>query len=248
MRRYEYARCAAVLDENHEVPGAAALFDQALTNGLIEIVATEWPGSESERNGHMKSARGLLGIIEDKAAMSAPGIYSINRPDGFGPVSVDSSCLKAALYVSQPVRHGRVVASSGTLDRKHIAALLALDDHPALMVLSGEYSDQHWRKAQVLDLQLQDHAFRYLALIGDEEAERRVNTVDEYLPFDPGGEGEAEAQTCPVCNYETLVASSFDNYGYRVGVGQCIVCSYEKSSDVAENEALSLEWERWQKD
>lgn len=248
MRSYTYAECTAVLDEDHEVPGAAALFDQAVTNGLAEIVAHKWPGSEVSGGGRTKSARDLLKVIRNRAAKLADGVYAIELSEDGNKVAISVSVLERALNVSQPVRHGRTVASSGTLDRSHIEALLALDDHPALMVLSGEYADQRWRKAQVRDLQLQEHAFRYLALIGDEEAERRANMAGEYIPYDTDGLGEVEAQTCPICGYETLVASSFDDYGYRVGVGRCIVCSYEKTPDVAENEALSLEWDRWQKD
>ena len=42
-RREIYAQAAAVLDEDHLVPGAEALFDQALTNGLFVIAAAAIP-------------------------------------------------------------------------------------------------------------------------------------------------------------------------------------------------------------
>ncbi|MEU2907911.1 hypothetical protein ABZ771_34345 [Streptomyces globisporus] len=48
-RAEEYGRCATVLDVDFQVPGAAAIFDQALTNGLAAIVAHIWQGQEIEK-------------------------------------------------------------------------------------------------------------------------------------------------------------------------------------------------------
>lgn len=44
-RQRQYAIHTVALG-NGAVPGAASLFDTALTNGLLAIVASDWPGEE----------------------------------------------------------------------------------------------------------------------------------------------------------------------------------------------------------
>jgi hypothetical protein len=44
------------LDVDFQVPGAAAIFDQALTNGLAAIVAHTWPGEETEKRKERRSS------------------------------------------------------------------------------------------------------------------------------------------------------------------------------------------------
>ncbi|MGY5078984.1 hypothetical protein ACWIGX_18090 [Streptomyces nigrescens] len=66
-RAEQYGRLAAVLEKDREVPGAAAIFDQALSCGLAAIVAHQWPGEELKKNGAVKSARFLIEVAKARA-------------------------------------------------------------------------------------------------------------------------------------------------------------------------------------
>jgi hypothetical protein len=55
LRRVRYATNAAALRDDRLPPEAP--YDAALTNGLLAIVAEEWPGEEFARDGRMKAAR-----------------------------------------------------------------------------------------------------------------------------------------------------------------------------------------------
>ncbi|MEV0040837.1 hypothetical protein AB0H70_33570, partial [Streptomyces sp. NPDC050804] len=77
IRAYHYARCAAILSSDHTAAGAAAVFDQALSNGLAAIVERAWPGQEWKREGFLKSAAELLDVIAGSAEAAGAGIYFI---------------------------------------------------------------------------------------------------------------------------------------------------------------------------
>ncbi len=62
LRRVRYATNTLAL-RNHLVPPDGP-FDTALTNGLLAIVAEEWPGQEYNAKGHTKAASELLAFIE----------------------------------------------------------------------------------------------------------------------------------------------------------------------------------------
>lgn len=232
----EYAECAAVLDEQPDVAGAAALFDQALTNGLVAIVGAEWPGDE--RNGRQtKPARALIRIIEERCPENAPGVHLIQISEA-DVIQIDVRTLLDALDVSQPTRHAR--GGGGAITRQHIQALLALDDHGALGQLHGELLDKNWRRTHVADRQLIGHAASYLEFIGEAEADRRAETIGDYLPADPKESATAyDPQLCPVCDRHTLIVNGLDDFGEGVGSGMCIVCSYERSDEIAYWEAAS---------
>jgi hypothetical protein len=63
QRCLDYARTTAVLQEDHDVPSAAAQFEQALCNALAVIVEARWRGSEVDGKGKVKSAKVLLEVI-----------------------------------------------------------------------------------------------------------------------------------------------------------------------------------------
>ncbi|MGW8399101.1 hypothetical protein ACWGLP_20850 [Streptomyces lydicus] len=44
-------------------------------------------------------------------------------------------------------------------------------------------------------------------------------------------------QDCPVCGYTAFSPDHGDEYGMDIGVGQCLVCHYERTADVAPNES-----------
>ncbi|WP_134717110.1 hypothetical protein [Saccharomonospora xinjiangensis] len=80
-RAYEYAKCAALLREDIDIPGNAAIFDSALSNGLAAIVFYEWPGREVDTKGKIKSARGLLNIIKREVKETVAGIQVLRLPE-----------------------------------------------------------------------------------------------------------------------------------------------------------------------
>lgn len=227
--------------------GAGALFDEAITNALAAIVASEWPGKDTTKSGdRVLSAASLLGVIQERCDAVSLGVYALpTLAYGNERVDVPVDAMMDAVGRAQASRHARAAKSDLTPD--DVAALAALDDHPALRTLFDENIDEAWRRAKVLDRQIAEHASRYLELIGDEEASRRAEMVDEFMPSDPKERYDAvEPQDCPVCDYPTLIVEGVDEFGFTVGVGTCVVCSYYRSADIARDEAMQLAWEhRW---
>jgi hypothetical protein len=118
LRRVRYAtNTHALLDDRVPPEGP---FDAALTNGLLAIVADEWPSSETRKDGQLKSARELLAVLD---AHGCPFPY------------VDVPVLRDGLDVSQPIRHGRAHDEFAVVLLSHIDGLAALDAHPSLRFL-----------------------------------------------------------------------------------------------------------------
>lgn len=236
-RAREYARCTAVLLEDRRLPGAEAAFDQALTNGLAAIVAHQWPGHELHPSGQVKSAARLLDVISEKAraALIPNGAFVILlMPEDAVPseqVLIHVATLQTGINETQPVRHAR---GHGNLAHQHVEALRLLNDHPALCSLDEQLGEGEWAREQVRDRYRWAEAEEYLALIGDEEAQRRSTMAGEYLPAKPKHRlTDPGLHECPVCGYEALRAHGFDDFGMGVAYGMCLVCSYQRSYAVA---------------
>lgn len=120
LRRVRYATKTLALVETRLPPEGP--FDTALTNGLMVIVATEWPGEEvdPDRPGFILPARRLLKIIEDHGCE-------------FPFVAVET--LREGLNLTQPFRHGKAHDEFATITPQHIAALRALDQYHGLRFL-----------------------------------------------------------------------------------------------------------------
>ncbi|MFE5118391.1 hypothetical protein [Streptomyces sp. NPDC056669] len=159
---------------------------------------------------------------------------------------IDIATLADALDATQPTRHGR--EGGRPLERRHIDALLALDDHTSLMVLDAEREDRYERSASEEDRREWARALRRLGRVGKEEADRRAAEAAElhegYHPkHNPDG---LDLQDCPVCNYTAFSSEGGDELGMQIGVGQCLVCHYERSSAIAAQEARESLYEtRW---
>lgn len=241
-RAYHYAECAAALEADASGPGAAGLFDQALTNALVGIVATDWPGDEfsSSAKGITKSASGLLALLCQRLPRQPDGRHRLVAKDGT-VLDIDVDALQAALAATQPTRHARPAGGRDLLPTE-VAALLELDQHPALLTLSGARSDRAFTATERRDREAQADAFDYLMVIGDEEAARRAATVEDYLPFDPKERSIADdPQECPVCSNDTLLVDAVDSFGLGVGAGRCIVCGYRRTEAAMEDLAFD-EW------
>ncbi|TXR94506.1 hypothetical protein EAO73_35080 [Streptomyces sp. col6] len=264
-----YARCSAEIDGNPHAVGAEAIFDQALTNGLAAIVSAQW-GEKAVMNkyGRVKSATELLTVVEGKAEKEGSEIYVIPDPepaserdpgDSPWPWAEDSdlpdldtrinvAVLREGIKGTQAVRHGR---GEGGLAREHIDALLALDDHESLRSLMTEHADRAWDSARDEDLHSRARAAALLRRIGDEAAARRAEEAAElHTPYHPKHNPEGLAlDDCPVCGYTAFSADCGDELGMGIGVGQCLVCHYERSWDTANDEARSLYFKvRWADD
>lgn len=94
----------------------------------------------------------------------------------------------------------------------------------------------------VRDAWLRAHCEEFVELLREDEDElrRRVESAKHYLPLRPKDQLEVNLQECPVCSYGTLLTSSSDPFGFGVGVGTCLVCSYCRDSEIAEIEATGL--------
>ncbi|MEE1767083.1 hypothetical protein PUR34_02495 [Streptomyces sp. JV185] len=240
-RAEEYGRCATVLNVDFQVPGAAAIFDQALTNGLAAIVAHTWQGEESEkrRNGdhRLKVASQLLKVIAERCDEAQEGIRLVPDTADESKIAVDVAALSDALEQTQRVRHARGV---GEIEKRHVAALLDLDDHSCLRQVSEERRESDWVKHQIQDryerLRAQDH----LDMIGEVEADRRIALAADHRPTHPDDVIDGmDVTDCPVCGRETLAVSGIDDFGVGYGPGVCLVCSYVRSSDAAHGLALN---------
>ncbi|WP_345673435.1 hypothetical protein [Yinghuangia aomiensis] len=239
-------------------------FDQALSNALAAVVASEWPGEEHDRKGRVRSAAQLLDVIEERIP-PVGGVCVIPEPEedrvrgeahhamfGDGPyepwdVRIDAAVLRDGIARTQAVRHAR---GPGGLERRHVDALFALDEHRSLRCLDSERGDRHWAGAREEDRRSQALALAVLEQIGDEEAARRSANVNQYEGYHPKHSPEGyDFQECPVCGYETLQVTAIDDYGVGIGRGRCIVCTYERNGTVVDDLASAWMFEnRWADD
>jgi hypothetical protein len=121
-------------------------------------------------------------------------------------VQVEVAVLREALLVTAPRRHGN--PSKKSLEAKHIDALAKLDAHPGLSSLHSEYGDRQEAKERVRDMWRRGHAEDYLAILSQEEIERRILAAQDLLPFDPKERlTSLGLQDYPVCDQETLLPS-----------------------------------------
>lgn len=158
--------------------------------------------------------------------------------------------LDAVLNVTQPVRHAREDGGAAegeprVLERRHVEALLALDDHPSLLSLDMEREDRYEDSAQQQDAREMKQAGQTLERIGGrdgEEAKRRAAAAEDLHPGPvPGDPGALGIQECPVCEYEAFSSDGEDELCMHVGYGECLVCHYRRSPAIANALARDVE-------
>ena len=191
MRRCVYALNALALRDDR-VPRDGA-FDAAAANGLAAIVAYSTRGNEYERSdGRVKPPTALLAIV--------------GRDAEFGTGALDTSdlsVLEEGIRKAQMFRHGRADEEWDVLDRKHVDALMSLDQHPALQVL--ELVDGMDFAQAAVELYRQE--------------------AEEFMPSRPEDRlGVPEPATCDFCMRITLISEGFDAFGIHAGEGICIAC------------------------
>jgi hypothetical protein len=258
-RKRLYAEGAAVLDEDCHVVGAEALFDQALTNGLLVIATSYIPGHPAgDPKKKQPSASAWLTQLSKQAGVT-DGVAQL--PTGKRAQEFDEQIglryldheelvplyvkqLRDALRRTQAARHGR--GPGEQVRPEDVAALLALDAHPALGALVNHYLDRDWRRAQIADRSEQARAADYLDLLDEDEVDRRANHSALALAS-MTSEDDMEPQDCSVCGRTALLSSGGDDFGYGITAGTCLVCSYRRSDRIAYDLGVDLEWElRWE--
>jgi len=247
QRREIYAEATSVLDEDCLVPGAEALFDQALTNGLLVIAGAFIPGhaaTEDPPPRRLPSADQLLTDVAKQAGHAGGRTAAV--PFGgarrSGSLLLKVAQLRDAVQRTQTARHGR--GPGGQVTEADVQALLALDEHPALQAIAGHYLDKTWREAQVDNRIELARAADFLSHLSANEITRRVDEAERANDF---GDGDPKPQECPVCGNNTLLGTEADAFGYGTTAGTCLVCSYRRSEETAYDLNLDQEWRtRWQ--
>ena len=248
-RARQYAVCSYALTQDRITDGAEGVFDQALTNGLAAIVAAEWPGAEFDRPGHVRSAGALLTVINDKGNAGSDGVVHLLRSEGpkrwsgvFGEdptpnfTIVEVCALRDALRATWAIRHARDTDGEavGGLTDEHIDALGELAYHPALYAMPDVAADRAEDRLHNADAVERARAAGYYATLDDEELGRREAVDYETRYGCVAGDGRCEVEECPVCGNVSLAADCFDGWLDEIGIGTCVVCSYSRHPDVAD--------------
>lgn len=199
-----YGLNTAALEDNR-IP-AEGPFDTAVSNGLAAVLAYESPGAEQDNNGRVLPPNALLNQVREWT----------NSGDQW-TLSIDVQLLKEGVDRSQLFRHGRADDEWTRVSQNHVAALVALDDHPALRILDSV-------RGKTLDEAV---VIAY------------IDEVDEHLPFDPKDRSMVpEVGECPECWRQTLIAEGWDAWGVELGEEVCIACGYERTYEDTVADAL----------
>ena len=188
QRARQYAVCTYALRHDRVADGAEAIYDQALNNGLAAIVAHHWPGAETKRGTRSQTltADQLLKVIKQHGIDAGEGVVRVLHDPGkpeyednpaFGRVenftTVDVPAFRAALRITEKIRHARATAEARALTERHVEALEALDDHPALFSLSDELVERSQAGIAGRDAAERARAAAYYRALDDDERERR---------------------------------------------------------------------------
>ena len=257
QRAVQYAVCCYALMQGRIKDGAEAVFDQALTNGLAAIVAAEWPGDEFDKRRFVLAASGLLDVIVQHGTDGGPGVTHIRREgepvwlpafSGEEPTPnytvIEVDVLRDALTIIHPVRHARdAFDADAPLGDEHIDALREFGYHPALFTadIAIDRAEERIHAADVIECERA--AAYYLALDDEEQTRRQAINYEARFGY-VGPEDRCEVEECPVCDNVALVARRFDGWLDEIGIGTCMVCSYSRSADLAEELATGRMMER----
>ncbi|TQN26092.1 hypothetical protein FHX37_4630 [Haloactinospora alba] len=246
FRREQYAVHAHSL-KHAAVELGPALFDSALTNALLVIVAHDHTSGENacrDPKGRTRSASSLIKVMRE-ITISGNGDYRVSDASPSFPqgtiVSLDD--LMEGLSMTQPVRHGKE-GGSKIVPSGAVQALLDLDHHPALGDLLQREADSHQVKMAEWDAGERRRALEYLEFLEDEEIERRINEAtktNELIMYFESLQDPLE--WCPVCECKALLVNG--RVEFDVPFGMCFVCSYKRIPEDAEREAFErvMDWD-----
>jgi hypothetical protein len=236
LREY-YALNVLALDGGLLRPGAPALFDMAISNGLVAIVSYEWSGSHLTpgRPDKLKAAEDLLKLITARAEKVVKGVYRL-QSGTVRATEVRVGELGVAVRRLNKVRHGAgglAMVMPGELE-----ALKLLDAHPALGSLRSYGADESEAQDLANDADERARAGSYLEMLADDEIARRVESAKDSRSRSPDNIGLVPPlQQCGVCAQVALVVKGVDNRGAGIGFGTCFVCGYSRSRSAADLEA-----------
>lgn len=253
----QYAVGTTALQEDLLIAGADGVFDVALTNGLLAIAASVIPGHKAanpaERTpsasevlrdlakSFQKSIAGMVAVPTGEEATDLDDRGFLVRLGFDGVVQVPVDLLQDALNRTQPARHGR--GPTGLLTSADVDALVGLDEHPALRVLTDYANDLSWKRGEEGDALEAERASEFLEMLTEEEVEARVRAV-RSRPV--SADDFVELQFCPVCGHQSMVGVGQDGWGYGLVAAICQVCSFKQGEHAAERESMEMEWEtRW---
>ncbi|WP_158853146.1 hypothetical protein [Saccharothrix deserti] len=236
-RQRQYAIHTVALGDG-AVPGAASLFDTALTNGLLAIVASDWPGEELWTNQQTKPASKLIQLVKSKID-SDQWLIAVLEPLPFPPdepairVEVDLTALCRAVDDTQPIRHGRDGGTEALLEEA-VKALRGLDMHPALGVLSDAHASESEIAAATAAAAEYDRVATYIELVGEDEIAKRAARSEDALPSDPKERYDSLGLGwCDMCGHNSLVISQVLRYGSEIGT--CFACSYVVTEEMVDD-------------
>jgi hypothetical protein len=153
---------------------------------------------------------------------------------------VDEACLTATIDRVNAPRHGR--GASGVVTDGDVELLRRLDGHPALGELSNENLDRHWALGTINNEIEWHRAEEYLALLDQEEVERRATAIASHFEFDRyEAKGDNVAQDCDLRGHETMNIESAAEVSGGPMAGTCLLCSYRRSSAIADEQSMSME-------
>lgn len=242
-RQRQYAIHTVALGDG-KVPGAASLFDTALTNGLLAIVASGWPGEELWSNQQTKPASKLIQLVKAKTD-SDQWLIAVLEPLPFPPdepairVEVDLTVLCRALDETQRIRHGRD-GGTETLSEEAVKGLRDLDMHPALGVLADAHVSESEIAAATVAAAEYDRVATYIELVGEDELANRAARAGDALSADPKERYDSPGLGwCDMCGHNSLVTSQILEYGSETGT--CFACSYVVTEEmVADSEFYAM--------
>ncbi|WP_433479225.1 hypothetical protein ACQPZP_20645 [Spirillospora sp. CA-142024] len=108
------------------------------------------------------------------------GSSSPNDEDRLKPnfTEVKGPILKRALEITQEIRHAREVSGqlADSLADEHLEALKALGDYPEMWhTIHDEALNDYEKQVSASDVAKRSRAWRYLELLGEDEARRRAD-------------------------------------------------------------------------
>lgn len=220
-RQDRYAQAVIALRRDRTQVIAPALFQMAVTNGLLLIYDHHLGAAPGRR---LPDAQRVLNALK---TVRPPELVSM----------VDHAVLERGIKATDGVRHGRA-GRSPTEDE--VEALRDLDEHPALGVLGEAIRDDFWLLAEVRDTEQAVHAESLLDLLDDDEIERRVAYAHEYpqRTYSPKeASGIPDPGECRVCNNYAVVGG-YDSISMTLIVGRCMVCGYDQTEEAVFDDAI----------
>lgn len=197
MRRCVYALNALALRDDR-VPRDGA-FDAAAANALAAIVAFKASGREYKGGGSwVQSPAALLALVRREPEIKTDAIDDS-----------ELQTLQEGIEKAKLIRHGRADEEWDVLDRRHVDALISLDQHPALEVLG------------IVDgLDFAQAAYELYRQEAEGRIPRSSRPKERSMVIDPF--------YCEYCGRMTLIAEGFDAFGIGPGEGTCIACGEER--------------------